>query len=461
MITLTDPARRGRREFLRIGTCTLGGISLAERLAAKSYAFDTSLVTDRAVILLFLHGGPSQFETFDPKMSAPSEIRSATGEVATKLPGVTFGGTFPRIAAQADKLTIVRSYVPGDANHDIKPVVGRESGGSTLGSLYSRVAGTNHPSSGIPTNVVLLPQSVDPTTRPGTTSFGRFDATGAIGSAYAPFVPGAGGDLQRDMQLAITPDRLGHRRELLQSIDQLKRSLDVADRDGIDRLRDQAFRTILGGVADAFDLSKEDARTVARYDTAPLLRPDSIDRRWNNYNNYLDNVKSLGKLLVLARRLCERGCGFVTVTTNFVWDMHADVNNAGVEEGMRYMGSPLDHAVSAFIEDVEARGLQNRILLVCCGEIGRTPRINKAGGRDHWGNLAPLLLYGGGIARGAVIGQSSRDGGVPQSEPVTIKHLVASVMRTVLNTAEVRTQRGLPRDIVQISEWDPIPGATA
>ena len=146
---------------------------------------------------------------------------------------------------------------------------------------------------------------------------------------------------------------------------------------------------------------KEHPAVVERYDTAPLVRPENIDKKWKNYNNYVDNAKSLGKLLLLARRLCERGCGFVTVTTNFVWDMHADVNNAPVAEGMRYMGPPLDHAVSAFIEDLEARGLSDHILLVACGEMGRTPKINKNGGRDHWGNLGPLLLAGGGLQDGA------------------------------------------------------------
>ena len=106
----------------------------------------------------------------------------------------------------------------------------------------------------------------------------------------------------------------------------------------------------------AFDLSKEPASVVDRYDTAPLVRPENIDKKWKNYNNYVDNAKSIGRLLLLARRLCERGCGFVTVTTNFVWDMHADVNNAPVAEGMRYMAPPLDHAVSAFVEDVAGRG---------------------------------------------------------------------------------------------------------
>ncbi len=105
-------------------------------------------------------------------------------------------------------------------------------------------------------------------------------------------------------------------------------------------------RYAIGGVADAFDFRKESPETIARYDTAPLVRPDQISRKWNNYDHYVDNASSLGKLLLLSRRLCERGCGFVTVTTSFVWDMHSDVNKAGVEEGMRYMGLPLDYAVS-------------------------------------------------------------------------------------------------------------------
>jgi uncharacterized protein (DUF1501 family) len=171
----------------------------------------------------------------------------------------------------------------------------------------------------------------------------------------------------------------------------------------------------------------------------------------------VDNAKALGKLLLLARRLCERGCGFVTVTTNFVWDMHADVNNAGVVEGMRYMGGPLDHALSAFLEDVAARGLSERILLVACGEMGRTPRINKNGGRDHWGNLAPLLLAGGGLRMGQVIGQSDRQAGEPQSDPVRIENLVATILHTLFDVGAVRLIPGLPREIAQtMTGWEPI-----
>ena len=229
------------------------------------------------------------------------------------------------------------------------------------------------------------------------------------------------------MRLNLPQDRLDDRRNLLTRLDGIRRSIDAGGSvEGMDRFQQQAFDTILGGVADAFDLSKEDPRTVERYDTAPLVRPDQISKAWNNYNNYVDNAKTLGKLLLLARRLCEAGCGFVTVTTNFVWDMHADVNNATLDEGMQYMGLPLDHAVSAFIEDTRARGLDDKILLVCSGEMGRTPKINARGGRDHWGGLTPLLLSGGGLNMGQVIGQSTRDAGEPHTEPLGIDHLLSN-----------------------------------
>ena len=210
-------------------------------------------------------------------------------------------------------------------------------------------------------------------------------------------------------------------------LDQVARRLDqTRSIKGIDGLREQAYRLLTGGLAEAFDLRREDPRLVDRYDTAPLVRPETISRKWKNHDNYVDNAKSLGKLLLLARRLCERGAGFVTVTTNFVWDMHADENNATMVEGMGYMGPPLDHALSAFVEDLYARGLDKKILLVACGEMGRSPRINAKGGRDHWGQLGPLLLVGGGLPAGVVLGESSRDGSSPRSEPITTRHLIAT-----------------------------------
>ena len=459
MLTIGDNGGRlGRRDFLRIGGLTLGGLSLPNLLTAAPSP--TRAITDKSVIFLFLHGGPSQFETFDPKMSAPVETRSATGEIATALPGVTFASSFPKLAKLAERLAVVRSYVPGDANHDIKPIVCKDGFGGNLGAAYANVVGGNHPETGMPTNLVLFPRAVEASSQAGQMGFGNFLATGPFGNTAAPFVPGGGGSLQKDMQLTLPMDRIEDRRVLLEgdSTASTASPLDVAQRDGVESTRDKAFSMLLRGVGDAFDLSKEDAKVVERYDTAPLVRPENIDKKWKNYNNYVDNAKSLGKLLLLARRLCERGAGFVTVTTNFVWDMHADVNNAPVAEGMRYMGPPLDHALAAFLEDVEARGLSDKILLVCCGEMGRTPRINKNGGRDHWGNLGPLLLAGGGLKMGQVIGQSARNGGEPNGEPVRIKNVISTVMHTLFDVGQLRVQRGVGREILQMSEAEPIPG---
>lgn len=454
MLTLRD---HSRREFMRIGGLALGGMSLPGLLAAQEQARGPDFLRDKSVIFLFLQGGPSQFETFDPKMTAPAGVRSATGEVDTKIPGVTFGGTFPKLAALADRVSIVRSYRTGDANHDIKPIVGKDSAGANLGSLYARVAGANHPDTGLPRNVALFPRAVDPMRGPAQEQFGKFWSTGSLGSAYAPFMPGSGGPAQEAMSLVLKRDRFDDRRQLLSGLDRIEREFDSSQRlVGTDRFQQQAFDTILGGAASAFDLSKEDPRTIERYDTAPLVRPDQISRKWNNYNHYVDNAMTLGKLLLYSRRLCEAGCGFVTVTTNFVWDMHADANNATMTEGMDYMGRPLDHALSAFLEDTHERGLSDKILLVVTGEMGRSPKINNQGGRDHWGNLAPLLVAGGGLKMGQVIGQSNKDGGEPATEPINNQNLIATIMHTLLDIGKVRLIPGLPAD-AQRAMVDPLP----
>ncbi|MDX1945653.1 MAG: DUF1501 domain-containing protein [Pirellulaceae bacterium] len=452
MLSISSPGRFGRRDMLRIGTLGLGGLALPQLLASVAAGKSSARpVTGKSVIFLFMHGGPSQTETFDPKMSAPVENRSVTGEIPTKIPGITFGSTFPKLASLADKLAIVRSFKTGDSNHDIKPIVGKATLGANMGSLYSRVVGASDPDTGLPTNAALFPRAVNPKAGEAVKQFGLFEATGTLGNTYAPFVPGGGGSLQKDMQLVMEPGRVDDRRNLLAGLDRIRRDLDARrELAGVDKLQDQAFQTILGGAAKAFDLSQEDPKTIARYDTEPLIRPDQISRKWNNHPRYVDNAQTLGKLLLLARRLCEAGCGFVTVTTNFVWDMHADNNNAGVEEGMQYMGRPFDHAVSAFIEDCAARGLSDDILLVATGEIGRTPRINARGGRDNWGGLTPLLLSGGGLKMGQVIGQSDRIAGEPATDPWTSENLLATVMHTLLDIGQVRLQTGLPQDLLRV-----------
>jgi hypothetical protein len=159
MLAICDSRRTiGRRSFLRIGSLGLGGLSLANLLATQQASAGDSArpLTGKSVIFLFLHGGPSQIETFDPKMDAPAGIRSVTGEIPTALNGITFGSSFPRLAKLADKLAIIRSFRTGDANHDIKPVVGKATLGANMGSLFSRVVGTNDPKSGMPLNGLLF-----------------------------------------------------------------------------------------------------------------------------------------------------------------------------------------------------------------------------------------------------------------------------------------------------------------
>lgn len=448
---LTNPSSAphcGRREFMRIGGLGLGGLGLSEFLQAKSA---NPAVKDKSVIFLFMHGGPSQFESFDPKMDAAAEIRSATGEIATRLPGITFGSTFQKLAKLNDKFSIVRSFVTGDSVHDIKTIVGKDTLKANLGSLYSRIAGPLNRNTAMPTNVALFPKAVSADAMDPFLKFGDFTSGGEMGAAYRPFVPGTGSGAQADMSLSLPVQRLDDRRALLASLDQWKRDMDYgAIVEGLDANQQMAFDILRRGVSSAFDLSDEDPRLIERYDTAPLLPRDRISPAWKNLPHYADNAASLGKLLLLARRLCERGAGFVTVTTSFVWDMHADINNAPMTTGMDYVGRPFDHAVSALIEDIEARGLRHKIMLVCCGEMGRSPRINAKGGRDHWGNLAPLMIYGGGLQMGQIIGRSSPDGGEPADHPITIPDLVATIMHTLIDPGQARLIDGMPASLLTL-----------
>jgi len=469
MLTFQDhfwqAGRWRRRQFLQAGALALGGLTLGDNFALRAAADAEKIsrkspLKDRSVIFLFMHGGPSQFETFDPKMEAPSSIRSTTGEIKTTLPGITFGGTFKRLAGLAHKFSIVRSFTTGDANHDIKPVLGADTLHANMGSLYSSIAGPSRTETAMPTNVTLFPRSIEAKAQAAVTDFGNFEGTGELSRTFAPFVPGAGADLQQNMRINLPEGRFEDRRALLKSLDVWKRWADgSAAVQDFSAFQQKAFDVLHRGVFDAFDLSREDPGLIERYDTAPLLPRDRINPQWKNIDHYATNALTLGRQLLLARRLCERGVGFVTVTTSFIWDMHADVNNAPMTVGMDYVGAPFDHAVSAFIEDVEARGLSDKILLVCCGEMGRTPAINKDGGRDHWGNLAPLLIYGGGLKMGQVIGQSSRDGGEPASQPVTMKDLLATIMHSLLDVGQARLLPGVPQRVIEaISRGEPIRG---
>ena len=451
MLQLIDNSA-SRRSFLSVGSLALGGLALPQFLRAEDVVKQLGGVArDKTVVFLFMHGGPSQTETFDPKMGAPSGIRSMTGEIPTRLPGVTFGATFEKLAKLNDKFSIVRSFTTESGAHDSKPIVSKHSKNAQIGGHYARVVGGSHPENGMPRNIWLHPQAVNPEATDPVMKLGRFDVTGPLGPAFAPFQPSGKGDFRTDMKLTVDPSRLGDRRSLLTRLDQYRREVESGNvTGGLDKFQAQAFETLTGGISDAFDIFREDSRVLARYDTSTLMDTNKISKRWNNRPRYQNHVNNLGKLMLMARRLAERGAGFITVTTDFVWDMHADANNATMTEGMDYVGRPFDHAVSAFIEDVEERGLRDKILLVCCGEMGRTPRINKKAGRDHWGGSAPLMLYGGGLKMGQIVGSSTKDGGEPASDRVTIPNLYATLMETLLDTGVVRAMVGIPNEVNEV-----------
>jgi len=299
MLSLREPGW-SRRDFLRIGSLSLGGLSLAHLAAARAADAD-SLLTGKSVVFLFMHGGPPQTETFDPKMGAPSGIRSVTGEIRTSLPGVTYGSTFPQLAKLAHKTAVVRSFVTGDGNHNIKPLVCPETFGANPGSIFARVAGSNHPVSGIPTNVAVFPRAVMPDAQAANHSFGNFLSPGRFGAAFTPFEPGGNGQLQKDMTLSIPRERLGDRQALLDQLDDYQRAIDAGG-GPTDPFREQAFGVLRAGVSKAFELSGESPRLLERYDTGGLIREDYVSSKWKNRKNYLDHIRSLGRQMLLARR---------------------------------------------------------------------------------------------------------------------------------------------------------------
>jgi hypothetical protein len=428
----------------------MGGLSLPSLLAAKAKAASgDDPISGKSVVLLFLHGGPPHIEFFDPKMTAPSEIHSITGEVQTGLPGITFGGTFPKLAAMTDKIAVVRSYASKNSGHTYGGVAsGNNPTKAAMSAIYSRIAGTNHPRTGMPRNVLVRPEAIEEGLQLGsnfeTKALPTVVASGELPKTFEAFDPSGGGPLTEAMQLKIAEDRLTDRRSLLGGLDQLRRQLDESKLlERADKYQQQAFEMITRGIAKAFDISKEDPRTLAMYDTTGLFNMQELTK----YYDMRRATNLLGHQMLLARRLCEAGCGFVTVSDGG-WDYHANGNSPKGMTGIWPMGGQVDHAVSAFIQDLHDRGLEKDILLAVTGEMGRTPRINKNGGRDHYGELTSLLLAGGGLKMGQVIGQSDGTAARPSTISYDPRHLLGTIVRTLFNVDVLRVTRGIPRELV-------------
>jgi hypothetical protein len=454
----TNPTRGycdglSRRSFLQVGSLALGGLTLPQLLAARTEAAESApYVRDRSVVLLFLNGGPSHIEFFDPKMTAPSEIRSITGEVQTKIPGVTFGGTFSKLAAMTDHFSVVRSYGTKNAGHTYAKAAGGDNAlEATMSAMYARVAGTNDPRTGLPKNILVKPEAVKDGLKLGsnfeTGALPTLTQAGKLGKTFAAFDSSGGGDLKDNMELRLPKLRLGDRRALLRQLDRVRFDAEKnGTLDRVDKYRQQAFEIITRGIGEAFDLKKEDPKTIARYDTTGIFKGEDLQR----YYDMKRASNLLGHQMLLARRLCEAGCGFVTVS-DCGWDMHANSNSPKNMAGMWPMGTQVDHAVAAFIEDCRERGLSEKILLIVTGEMGRTPRINRNGGRDHYGELTPLLFAGGGLKMGRVIGRSDGSASRPVGESYEPKHLVGTVLSTLFDVGTLRLDSKVPSEILRIA----------
>jgi hypothetical protein len=375
-----------RRSFLRIGGLALGGLSLPQLLRAES-----PRRSHKAVIMIFLAGGPPHQDMWDLKPDAPSDIRGDLRPIKTNVPGIEICELFPLQAKIMDKLAIIRSVVGATGGHDaIQCLTGRarkgglepKGGWPCMGSVISKLVGPTTLS--VPPSIGLSPRTQH---RP----WGDNGVPGFLGAAYAPFTP-EGDEIKDDMVLqGVTLERLRDRKSLLASFDRFRREADASGAmDGLDAYQQQAIDVLTSSrLAEAFDLSKEDPKTVARYGTGSTAFQD--DGPWARLDQFL-----------MARRLVEAGARCVTLAFGR-WDWHGRTFDRA-----RQNFPMLDQGVSALVEDLHARGLDKEVTVVVWGEFGRTPKINKDGGRDHWPQVSTALLAGGGMKTGQAIGATNR-----------------------------------------------------
>jgi len=466
-----------RRDFLRAGAFGLGSLSLGGSLRASDPTVSGGpLVRDKSVVFLFLAGGPSQYETFDPKPDGPEGSTSIKGHIPTAIPGVRFASYLPKLAKLADRLSVVRSFQTKHAEHngahkqlmtaDLTVQDGRPIVEPGLGAVYARAAGAMHPKTGMPRHALIPPTTRNKAGRAGFN--GSFESVvegvqpAHLGTAFAPFEvlaplsDGSAGDGKKKkkgeeepnpldlFESRLTPPQLDGRLDLLKQLDGLDRRMDAAGTMGrLDSFTRQAAELLRsGGVRKALDLSLESQATLKAYDTEHFPN-------WNCDDNskFIRSGPSvgfsLGRQLLLARRLCEAGAGFVTVV-NANWDFHARKGIPNMPEGMGVFAPPLDHAVSAFLEDIKARGLEDKILLVITGEFGRTPGLDKNLGRHHWPKICPLVFAGGGLKHGQVVGNSDRRGGEPATQAITIADLHATILQTLFDVSRMRLDASAP-----------------
>jgi uncharacterized protein (DUF1501 family) len=414
MPSATDLIRVGsRRWFLQTGVVGLAGLSLPRLLRCRAEEAAKGDANRKAVILIWLSGGPSQLDTWDPKPDAPAEVRGPFRSIATKVPGVRVCEHLPLQAAIMDRLALVRSVdcrastdhypAPMQAGNPLaqRRAVGEKTATHpSMGSVAARFRGPNDRA--LPAFVGLA----DP-----PLWFADVLGAGPLGGTYEP---ARGDEMAGRLKLprGVNKVRAGDRAELSRQFDRLRRDLDAGDTMArMDHYSRQALEIVLSGKA----------RQAFRTDLEPARVRDAYGRH------------SLGERTLLARRLVEAGVTFVTVSGTFgVFDNHGDdVVWGGMIQGLKPLLPHLDQAVSALVKDLEARGLLDDTLVLVLGEFGRSPVFSQrgTGGREHWSNCMSMLAAGGGAARGRVIGGTDAKGYDVKNARVTPADIGATVYR--------------------------------
>lgn len=390
-----------RRSFLSVGG--LGLLSMPQVLRAQKI----NGTSHKAVINIFLGGGPPHQDMWDIKTEAPSEIRGPFKPIPTNVGGVHIGECFPKIASMFDKFTAIRSVVGSDGSHDGYQCV-------TGWSRKDMVSGTSYPAIGACASKILGP--VDPAV---PVAVGLADPTqhvpwseaggaGYLGDTHKPFKPN--GEMMEDLKLNMQIERFKNRKELLTGFAKLNATIDKSV--NVDTFTEEAFGVLTSSaLVDALDISKEDPKIREMYgDGKP-------------FKFQYDGAPTVNEHVLMARRLVEAGARSVTLSYGR-WDSHGD--NFGL---VRDHGGKLDQCVSALVTDLDQRGMLDDTLVVVWGEFGRTPKINPKGGRDHWPQVSAALLAGGGFNHGQIIGSTNRLGEVPETRPVHIQEICATMYR--------------------------------
>jgi hypothetical protein len=424
-----------RRSFLQIGGLTLGAgtLTLADIFRAEAKAGTSS--QHKAIINIFLGGGPPHQDMWEIKTEAPEGIRGEFKPIATNVPGIQIGEVFPHIAGMMDKFAVIRSVVGANGNHyafqcntgyteqSLKAMGGRPS----LGSVIAKVQGAVDPS--VPPFVGLAARTQHvPWSDSGTPGF--------LGHAYSPFKPDGGPGMANLTLNGVSREQMGNRKALLSSFDNLRRDVDATGvMRGLDAATERAMGVLTSSrLLEALDVSKESDKVRARYgDGKP-------------YQFQFDGAPTVNDQLLLARRLVEAGVRVVSLSYGR-WDSHGQNFKL-----VRDHGAKLDQCLSALVEDLDVRGMLNDVTVIAWGEFGRTPRINNSAGRDHWPQVSCAILAGGGIKTGQAIGATNRLGEHASKRPVHFQEIFATLYHNLgLNpeTTTINDPAGRPQHLVE------------